>query len=500
MGKVIDLEHPELNPVCVDLPQDGDVELQAGWLRTLLAVPAAQREQQIALRPEGQYLARLQRCRQPSVPPQPLDGDGTYLITGGLGGVGLAVARWLAEQGARHLLLLGRSRPRAEAQAQVEQMAALGATVTVVQGDVADWEGMRALLAQIDPAHPLRGVIHSVGVLDDAALLQQSWPRFTAVLAPKLQGAWNLHVLTQGLDLDFFVLFSSAASLLGNPGQINHAAANAFLDAFVHHRRQQGLPALSVNWGAWSEIGAAAEIARKIQAGQGRAGMGIIAPAAGIAAFAHLLTQPQAQVGVVPIRWPLWLQKSASAFYHEFVQTSVRPAPLSSAAVVAPPQLLQQLAEALEDERKELLMTHIQEMLAKVLGLSALPATYLGFTDLGMDSLMGIELRRMLERSLQISLRSTLAFEYPTVEALADYLLTAGLTERLAAASSQSAGARSLAKPSPGLVESVKHEKSDLSVSGGAEEALPDEESVEAKLRRLEALLQGDDDGGTYHR
>jgi hypothetical protein len=106
----------------------------------------------------------------------------------------------------------------------------------------------------------------------------------------------------------------------------------------------------------------------------------------------------------------------------------------------------------------------------------------------------------MLERSLQISLRSTLAFEYPTVEALADYLLTAGLTERLAAASSQSAGARSLAKPSPGLVESVKHEKSDLSVSGGAEEALPDEASVEAKLRRLEALLQGDDAGGTYHR
>jgi NAD(P)-dependent dehydrogenase (short-subunit alcohol dehydrogenase family) len=277
--------------------------------------------------------------------------------------VGLATARWLAEQGARHLLLLGRSRPRAEAQAQVEQLAALGTTVTVVQGDVADWEGMRALLAQIDPARPLRGVIHSVGVLDDAALLQQSWPRFTAVLAPKLQGAWNLHVLTQGLDLDFFVLFSSAASLLGSPGQANHAAANAFLDAFVHHRRQQGLPALSINWGVWSEIGAAADLARKIQAGQGRAGMGVIAPAAGIATFAYLLAQPQAQVGVVPIQWPLWPQESAPAFYYEFVHASAHFGSLSSAAA-APLPLLQQLAEALEDERKELLMGHIQEMLA----------------------------------------------------------------------------------------------------------------------------------------
>jgi NAD(P)-dependent dehydrogenase (short-subunit alcohol dehydrogenase family)/acyl carrier protein len=412
--------------------------------------------------------------------------------------VGLATARWLAEQGARHLLLLGRSRPRAEAQAQVEQLAALGATVTVVQGDVADWEGMRALLAQIDPARPLRGVIHSVGVLDDAALLQQSWPRFTAVLAPKLQGAWNLHVLTQGLDLDFFVLFSSVASLLGSPGQANHAAANAFLDAFVHHRRQQGLPALSINWGVWSEIGAAADLARKIQAGQGRAGMGVIAPAAGIATFAYLLAQPQAQVGVVPIQWPLWPQESAPAFYYEFVHASAHFGSLSSAAA-APLPLLQQLAEALEDERKELLMGHIQEMLAKVLGLSTLPATYLGFTDLGMDSLMGIELRRRLERSLQLSLRSTLAFEYPTVEALAEYLLTAGLAERLAAASDQSAGTRSPANPSPGPVESVEHEKNDLSVSGEGEETRPGEESVEAKLRRLEALLQGDDDGGTYH-
>ncbi|MFZ4850519.1 MAG: SDR family NAD(P)-dependent oxidoreductase, partial [Caldilinea sp.] len=432
MGKVIDLEHPELNPVCIDLPQDGDAELQAGWLRTVLATSTGMREQQIALRAEGQYLARLQRCRQSSAPPQPLHPDGTYLITGGLGGVGLATARWLAEQGARHLLLLGRSLPRAEAQAQVEQMAALGATVTVVQGDVADWEGMRALLAQIDPARPLRGVIHSVGVLDDAALLQQSWPRFAAVLAPKLQGAWNLHALTQGLDLDFFVLFSSVASLLGSPGQANHAAANAFLDAFVHHRRQQGLPALSINWGAWSEIGAAAALARKIQAGQGRAGMGVIAPAAGVAAFAALLAQPEAQVGVVPIQWPQFLQGAETV--HAYLAEFRRTLPAVSTSVQSS---YRQLLEATPEKRAPLMHTYVQEVVAQTLQATQPLAVDAGFNELGLDSLMAIELRRRLEKRLQLTLPSTVAFEYPTVRTLSAYLLerlqeAAGEQERVA--------------------------------------------------------------------
>ncbi|MBU6352236.1 MAG: SDR family NAD(P)-dependent oxidoreductase, partial [Chloroflexi bacterium] len=485
IGKVIELEHPELNAVCIDLPQDGDVELQASWLRAVLAAPSALREQQIALRAEGQYLARLQRCQQPPAQPRPLYGDGTYLIAGGLGGVGLAVARWLAEQGARHLLLLGRSRPRAEAQAQVEQIAALGASVTVAQGDVADWEGMRALLAQIDPAHPLRGVIHSVGVLDDGALQQQSWPRFTAVLTPKLQGAWNLHTLTQGMDLDFFVLFSSAASLLGNPGQANHAAANAFLDAFAHHRRQQGLPALSINWGAWSEIGAAAEIARKIQAGRGRAGVEVIAPAAGIAAFAALLTQPQAQVGVVPIHWPQFLAgiEAEQTYFAEFRRTL----PMLSTTSVQ--SIYQQLMDALPKKRASLMRTYVQEVVAQTLQATQPLAVDVGFSDLGVDSLMAIELRRRLEKGLQMAIPSTIAFEYPTIDALTGFLLQKLDEQRAELLALQT---DSPLQPAPDTVVDV------IAVPVEPIKERTDEESVEAQLRWLETILKGREDGGTY--
>jgi myxalamid-type polyketide synthase MxaB len=184
--------------------------------------------------------------------------DGSYLITGGLGALGIRVARCLVDQGARHLVLAGRSGPSAEAWEAMEEMRAAGASVREVRADVASPADTARLIEACQAEAPLRGVVHAAGVLDDGVVDRQTAERFSRVLAPKVYGAWNLHHQTRELPLDFFVLFSSMASVLGSPGQSSYAVANAFLDALAHHRRARGLPGLSINWGPWSEAGMAA--------------------------------------------------------------------------------------------------------------------------------------------------------------------------------------------------------------------------------------------------
>src|SRR5581483_446136 len=174
--------------------------------------------------------------------PAAVRADATYLITGGLGALGQVVAEWLVEQGARSLVLVGRGAPSARAAATVERLRAAGARVTIAQADVSRAEAGEALLREIGRTlPPLRGIVHAAGVLDDGVLLRQDWDRFQKVLAPKVDGAWNLHAATAEQDLDFFVLFSSIASLFGSAGQGNYVAANAFLDALAHARRARGL-------------------------------------------------------------------------------------------------------------------------------------------------------------------------------------------------------------------------------------------------------------------
>jgi myxalamid-type polyketide synthase MxaB len=332
--------------------------------------------------------------------------DATYLITGGLGGLGLAVAQGLAERGARHLLLLGRRLPEAGAAAQLDALAQTGVSIAVVQADVADLAQLRAALRQVDLQHPLRGVVHCAGVLDDASLLQQTPARFAKVLAPKVQGAWHLHQLLQHEPLDFFVLFSSAASLLGSRGQANYAAANAFLDDLAHHRRARGLPALSINWGAWSEVGMAARLAQAHRAEMAAHGVRTISPAQGVAALAHLLGCGAAQVGVLPLDWAALQAADDAALHLPLLSNFVAEAPAraqGSARLADPLQLTRtRLNAASPEQQSELLRTYLVQQVAHVLHV---PVQELNADDpltyMGLDSLMAVELRNRINTDLQ---------------------------------------------------------------------------------------------------
>ncbi|WNZ21413.1 SDR family NAD(P)-dependent oxidoreductase [Leptolyngbya sp. NK1-12] len=347
---------------------------------------------------------------------------GAYLITGGLGGLGLLLAEWLVQQGARYLVLVSR-RPPTLAQTQTLQtLEQTGAAIRVMQADVADPSQLADVLEALDL--PLYGVFHAAGVLDDGILQHLTWERMAAVMTPKLAGAWNLHTLTQDQPLDWFVLFSSAAALLGSPGQASHVVANGFLDALAHYRQAMGQPGLSINWGAWSEVGAAAQ--RQVDQQMQLRGVGAISPQIGLHILKTLLAQSTAQVGVVPIQWPEflqqeWLQSRAAAFFDAFRPfDGIVPQAASQSA------LLSQIKAASSSERLTLLIAHLQTEVGKVLGLPAhrLPKPDQGFFDLGMDSLMAVELKNRLDTQLQLNLTTTTIFEHAMIRELAQHLAT----------------------------------------------------------------------------
>jgi acyl transferase domain-containing protein/acyl carrier protein len=348
--------------------------------------------------------------------PVSLSEDGTYLITGGLGGLGVLTANWLVQHGAKHLVLVGRSTPNPVVGNQLKQLEQAGSQVVVLSADISQLEQVNYVLATIEKfLPPLRGIIHAAGLLDDGILLQQTWERFAKVLAPKVYGAWHLHTLTQKLPLDFFVLFSSAASLLGSSGQANHASANAFLDALATYRRTQGLTGLSINWGPWTEVGAAAQ--RHLNQQMSMKGVGSITPETGLQILEKLWSNSPAQIGVVPINWTQFDQASVSPFFSDFTQIHRQDQQQITS-------FLKQLEAIPVNQRHAHLLAHVNSLVAKVLRLNSSEQLdqQQGFFQLGMDSLTSVELRNLLRNNLECSLPSTIALEYPTLETLVNYL------------------------------------------------------------------------------
>ena len=329
----------------------------------------------------------------------------TYLITGGLGGLGLACARWLADSGARHVVLIGRRSPDGAARAAIAELEAQGVEVRLAPVDVTDAVRLEELLESVTQTMPpLRGVLHAAGSVDDGMLSDQNWTRFERVMAPKVRGTWNLSTLTRHLPLDFFVMFSSGAALLGSPGQGNYAAANSFLDSLAYVRLAAGLPALSIDWGIWSEVGMAARVDQQHHRRWAAMGMKPIDPSLGVQMLEQAVRGSSAgQVAALPIDRSR-LPAGVSAFYSELVTGTRGDGNGSDDATDV--DILGEISPLSGTDRVAVLVRFISDQVIRVLALS--PSHKIdperSLMDMGMDSLMAMELRNRLKGKLGTTL------------------------------------------------------------------------------------------------
>jgi acyl transferase domain-containing protein/pimeloyl-ACP methyl ester carboxylesterase/acyl carrier protein len=475
LGKVIALEHPEVWGGLIDLDHEAPASSaadEATWLMedlcTRIATPALPasgpgdaaggsprpHEDQVAWREGRRYVARLTRADNVLAETAPLRADVTYAITGGCGGLGSAVAAWMAQQGARHIALIGRGAAADSPCAQA--LAQTGLQVLAIPADVAQPGQLARALRQIETTMPpLSGIVHAAGVLDDGLLLHQDWTRFQRVLSPKVEGAWNLHALTRALPLDFFVLFSSTASLLGSPGQASYAAGNAFLDALAHHRRGLGLPALSINWGPWN-LGMAATTSAVSRQRWTHMGVELLAPEQGLLTLASLVGGPAAQVAVLRVDWAKFTPAIAGdtrsglrALLSEQVKAAHREAPSARSPLAPPPRRFDQLLALQPGQRPGFLRDTLRRHASNILGMPPenLPSDR-NLPELGMDSLMIMEMADAIKQDFQLALYPRELYDHPTIDSMATYL-DGELSTARSARTAQ--GAAALPGPGPGM-------------------------------------------------
>lgn len=366
-------------------------------------------ETEIALRSANLYAPRLHAV-QPKAYEQ-ANWQGAYLLTGGSGALALQTAQWLAEKGIGKLILMSRNGLPEAAKQQLADIERQGIEVVDVKADVANAGQVKSVLEQYGA--DLRGIIHAAGVLNDGVIANLDLKQLEQVLMPKVSGLWNLHRYSQGLKLDCFIAYSSIAALLGAPGQGNYAAANSFMDGLMQWRQQQGLPGLSINWGPWAGAGMA-----DVQQDNNLAlsGMAKLTAGQSFAFLGQVLGQPQsAQLGLFNVDWQQF----------KFNRSSLTKA-LQPVKQTEQPFLSEQLSALPIAQRRRFLRDYLIEQVSAVLGLTETGqlATGTGFSELGMDSLMTLELRNRLQKSVNMALPSTLAFKYPSVDELLDFLIT----------------------------------------------------------------------------
>ena len=435
-GRALATEHPELWGGLVDLDPGASIEESATALLADVTQPDG--EDQLAYRLGVRYAARLVRDPEavPEVPVGACRADATYLVTGGLGGLGLLVASKLTELGARRLVLIGRSAiPARETwsalpagsrwariAAEVERLEGLGVVVRLEALDVADEPGLRGLLARLDregwPA--VRGVVHAAGTVRYASILDSTEEDLNTVARAKVAGAWRLHMVLEKAPLDFFVLFSSASAVLASPMVAAYAGANAFLDALAHHRRARGLPALSIDWGLWGGVGMAEGLGAADLATLVARGMGTIGVPRGLDLFARLLGSGRAQVAILPVNWRRWRELYPAFTASRFLEGVVPPEGGSRVDAAGSPALRATLLEASPEERVTRLRDYLLGRVADVLRITATeldPGEPLG--TLGLDSLMALELRSRVEADTGISVPMVRLLQGPSVDALA---------------------------------------------------------------------------------
>jgi acyl transferase domain-containing protein/NADPH:quinone reductase-like Zn-dependent oxidoreductase/acyl carrier protein len=391
----------------------------------------------------GKVVLSMQEPFVPVLPaPRPAPrfrADGTYIVTGGLGGFGLATARWLVTHGARHLLLLGRNGANSPgAQQAIDQLQKAGANVKIASVNVASASDLAGVLAGARKSMPpLVGVFHAAMVLDDAPIAELTRERFEKVLAPKVAGAWNLHELTRNDPIEHFVLYSSVSAVVGNPAQANYVAANYYLDMLAHQRRALGLPALAVDWGVVRDVGV---VAAKVALARHLENIGMIPlPAQAMLDALGVLMQTNAvQSTILRADWSL-VRRSFPV-----LKDSPRLSLLkgrstedeSQAGLKEGESLIEALAGTPSDERHPKLQGFVCELVARVLGTAASKLdTEEPLTKLGMDSLMAVELATRIKKEAQIDIPTMTFMRGPSISQLTTSLLELVLPQEIGTSS-----------------------------------------------------------------
>lgn len=430
--RVLAFEHPMLRATLVDLDPVGDPLAEA-----VTELRADGADDEVAWRDGIRQVRRLARValEAPSPDAPPTVRDGAYLVTGGLGGLGLVVARWLADGGATRIVLSGRSAPSVAAEAAIAELRAAGTEVDVVQGDVTRRDAVDEMV-RVATAEgvPLRGVIHAAGVLQDEVVTRVTASAVERVWSPKVLGAWNLHRATAAHDLDMFLMFSSAAGLLGSPGQLAYATANAWLDAFVAWRRAAGLAATTINWGAWSEVGGVAEHQNAL--------LESLSPAEGVEALDAVLRSGRAQTGVVRLdaRRAVELLPGLSklAFFGDLLAREAPAADeagdwIGAAGVrAADPAQARRLIDGRLLERVSTIMAYRPEQID----------VHAPLTSLGADSLIAVRAKNAVEHDFEVTLPVRLLLQDASLADIAAYIARELGVADTTAAPAPSAGAR----------------------------------------------------------
>ncbi|QKW52398.1 type I polyketide synthase [Streptomyces buecherae] len=432
LGRVVALEQSRTWGGLVDLPAAVDERAQTALAACLTGIDG---EDQLAVRPGGVRARRLVRAAA-SAPERAEVGwapRGTTLVTGGTGALGAHVARWLARDGAEHLLLVSRRGADAPGAAELErELTGLGARVTLAACDIAERDDLAALLAHVPAEHPLTSVVHTAAVLDDGMVDGLTDARVERVLRVKARGAENLHELTRDLDLSAFVLFSSFTAVLGTPGLGNYAPGNAHLDALAEVRRAQGLPATAVAWGTWAGSGMAeGEVGERAR----RHGVFAMDPEAATAALQGALDAGETNAVVIDMRWDrfavVFTTERPSRLLEGVPEARAALAALASAATApaveadgAPGGLAARVAALPRADAERELTDLVRADAAAVLGHGTPAAVEPGraFRQIGFDSLTAVELRNRLITRTGLKLPATLVFDYPNPAALAAHL------------------------------------------------------------------------------
>ncbi|WP_277816917.1 type I polyketide synthase [Streptomyces caatingaensis] len=412
--RVAAFEHPELRASSIELDRATPLDRA---LDDLLA--ADQPITEIAWWHGNRYLARVRPGPGAAGAPlpRPVRPGAAYLVTGGLGGLGLLTVRWLAERGAARVVAVGRSAPSAEAAREVAGLRrSTAADIAVLGGDIADPATVgRAVRVATDGGPELRGIVHAAGVVEDATLGSLGEDLLRRVWRGKADGAWALHRATLDADLDFFAVYSSLASLIGSPGQAAYAAANAYLDALVAHRLGQGLPATGIHWGAWGRVGRGRHLARQ--------GFVLISPQDGVLALERILTDGHRQLAYSPIDVARWTAPYP-ALRHSTLLADLLTGTGTPAAVTAAPVREDLLAADGDAERRRILEAFVVDQVRDILGNTTRHiGAHTSLVVLGLDSLGAVQLQQRLQNALKVSIKPGVIWVRPNAAGLADWLL-----------------------------------------------------------------------------